>query len=30
LARSLVAADRIECEIEGIGVLRNAVVDEGT
>lgn len=27
-ARSLLAGDRIECEIEGIGVLRNAVVDE--
>src|SRR5690606_26665033 len=27
-ARSLVAGDRIECEIESIGVLRNAVVDE--
>ncbi|MCC7080811.1 MAG: fumarylacetoacetate hydrolase family protein [Burkholderiales bacterium] len=26
--RSLVAGDRIECEIESIGVLRNAVVDE--
>jgi 2-keto-4-pentenoate hydratase/2-oxohepta-3-ene-1,7-dioic acid hydratase in catechol pathway len=26
-ARSLVAGDRIECEIEAIGVLLNAVVD---
>jgi 2-keto-4-pentenoate hydratase/2-oxohepta-3-ene-1,7-dioic acid hydratase in catechol pathway len=26
--RTLVAGDRIECEIESIGVLRNAVVDE--
>ena len=26
--RSLVAGDRIECEIESIGLLRNAVVDE--
>jgi 2-keto-4-pentenoate hydratase/2-oxohepta-3-ene-1,7-dioic acid hydratase in catechol pathway len=27
-ARTLTAADRVECEIESIGVLRNAVVDQ--